>query len=96
MDNLTIDNNFVYQISPLFVPILSDYQSIFPIQVNVMIVTMIHIATNSMANMKKTIGMNKDSRVSLTIAAIISPSGEMENVCPIRGPLCDLDHTSYL
>ena len=96
MDNLTIDNNFIDQISPLFIPILSDYQSIFHIQVNVMIVTMIPITTNSMANMKKTIGMKKYSRVSLTIAATVSPSGEVEYVCPTSGPLCDFDHTSYL
>jgi len=96
MDNLTIDNDFIDQISPLFIPILSDYQSVFLIQVNVMIVAMIHIATNSMANMKKPIWMKKYSRVSLTVAAIVSPSGEVEYACPIRGPLCDFDHTSYL
>ena len=96
MDNLTINNDFIDQISPLFIPILSDYQSIFHIQVNVMIVAMIHIATNSMANMKKTIGVKKNSRVSLTVAAIVSPSGEVKYVCPTSGPLCDFDHTSYL
>ena len=61
-----------------------------------MIVTMIPITTNSMANMKKTIGMKKYSRVSLTIAATVSPSGKVEYVCPTSGPLCDFDHTSYL